>query len=176
MIRKGNKEDVETVAWTVLTALDMDTGHLDWIKDSCADERSMYSWNKAFVALVDGKPVGSIVSYSGDDYKALREYTWKNLWHDVDLDTIRATEIETYPGEYYLDSLAIKPEYRGHDIGKQLIEAAMSHGRELGYTQFALLVDVGKPRLKAYYESLGFKEDGTVMFFGHRYNRLKKEE
>lgn len=176
MIRKASFKDVAIVAWTVLTALDMDADDFDWVKTSCADELSMYSWNKSIVAYVDGKPVGSIISYPGDDYDALRQYTWKNLWNDIDAETIRATEVEAYPKEYYLDSMAIKPEYRGYGIGKKLIEAAINHGRELGYTKFTLLVDVAKFRLKAYYESMGFKEVGNMMFFGHRYYRMLKDE
>ncbi len=175
-IHKASPKDIETVAWTVLTALDMEAGDLDWVKESCSDEMSMYSWNKSIVACVDGKPVGAIISYTGDDYDALRHYTWKNLWDDIDAETIRATEVEAYPGEYYLDSMAIKPEYRGYGIGRKLIEAAINHGRELGYRKFTLLVDVAKPRLKDYYESMGFKEVGNMMFFGHRYYRMIKKD
>lgn len=167
---------LDTVAWTVLPALDMDAEDLEWVKESCSDEMSMYSWNKSIVAYVDGKPVGSIISYAGDDYGALRQYTWKNLWNDIDVETICATEIEAYPGEYYLDSMAIKKEYRRYGIGRKLIEAAIDHGRELGYMKFSLLVDVAKPQLKAYYESMGFEEVDNIMFFGHRHNRMIKND
>lgn len=175
-VHKASPKDIETVAWTVLTALDMDTQDLEWVKESCADELTMYSWNKSIVALVDGKPVGAIISYPGDDYDALRQYTWKRLWNDIDSETIRKTEIEAYPGEYYLDSMAIQPEYRGLSIGKSLIESAIEKGRSLGYKKFTLLVDCNKPRLKAYYESMGFQENGEMTFFGHRYKRMMKNE
>lgn len=52
-VRKASYEDVEIVAWTVLTALDMDAEDLEWVKESCSDEISMYSWNKSIVAHVD---------------------------------------------------------------------------------------------------------------------------
>ena len=175
LIEKASRKEIEVVAWTVLTALDMEASELDWVKASCADEQSMYSWNKSIVAYVDGKPVGSIISYAGDDYDALRQYTWKSLWNDMDEDAIRATEVEAYPGEYYLDSLAVKSEYRGYGIGKRLIEAAIEHGKALGFAKFTLLVDAGKPRLQAYYEHMGFQETGEMTFFGHRYKRMMKE-
>lgn len=168
--------DVRIVAWTVLTALDMDTDRLDWMMESCADPKSMYSWNKAIVAMADGRTVGCIVSYSGDDYAALRQYTWPRLWQDADPETIRNSAVEAFPGEYYLDSLAVLPEYRGHDIGRILIEAAMERGRRLGYSRFTLLVDCHKQRLQRYYESLGFREIGEVMFFGYRYKRMLRED
>lgn len=175
-IYKASPKNVETVAWTVLTALDMDTHDLGWVKESCADELSMYSWNKSIVACVDGKPVGAIISYPGDDYDALRQYTWKCLWKDIDSDTIIKTEVEAHPGEYYLDSMAILPDFRGLSIGKSLIESAIKQGKSLGYKKFTLLVDCNKPRLKAYYESMGFQENGEMTFFGHRYKRMMKNE
>lgn len=171
-IRKARKEDTEYVAKTVLTALDMDTSDLEWVKASCADPKSMYSWNKSLIAEDAGKPIGCIVSYKGDDYQDLREYTWSRLWTGTDPEMIRNTAIETYPGEYYLDSLAIEPEYRGKGLGKMLMKAAMQEGRTLGYDKFSLLVALEKPRLKDYYASLGFKEANDVNFFGHRYKRM----
>lgn len=178
IIKNANLTDNElgTIAWTVLTALDMDAEDLKWVKESCSDEMSMYSWNKSIVAHVNGKPVGVIISYPGDNYDALRQYTWKRLWKDIDSETIRHTEVEAYPGEYYLDSMAILREYRGFSIGKSLIEAAIEQGKSQGYKRFTLLVDCNKPRLKAYYESMGFKENGEMTFFGHRYKRMMKDE
>lgn len=174
IIRKATPADTEYVAKTVLTALDMDTSDLEWVKASCADPQSMYSWNKSLIAEEDGKQIGCIISYSGDDYQKLREYTWNRLWEGVDPNTIKQSAIEAYPGEYYLDSLAIEPEYRGNGLGKKLMQAAIAYGKDLGYDKFALLVSVEKPRLKEYYSSLGFDDDNDVNFFGHRYKRMLK--
>ncbi len=174
-IRKAREEDSEFVAKTVLTALDMDTSDLEWVKASCIDPLSMYSWNKSLIAEEDGKPIGCIISYSGDDYQNLREYTWSRLWKGVDPAAIRQSAIETYPGEYYLDSLAIEPEYRGRALGKKLMEAAIEEGKNLGYKNFSLLVAVEKPRLKDYYASLGFEDSNEVNFFGHQYQRMIKQ-
>lgn len=174
IIRKATEKDTEYVAKTVLTALDMDTSDLEWVMASCADPKSMYSWNKALIAESDGLPIGCIIAYRGDDYLPIREYTWSRLWKGVDPEVIRKSAIETYPGEYYLDSLAIEAEHRGHGLGKELMRAAMDYGASLGYRKFALLVAVEKPRLKDYYASLGFQEVGEVNFFGHQYHRLVK--
>lgn len=175
IIRKATLSDAEYVAKTVLTALDMGTSDLEWVKESCADPQSMYSWNKSLIAEDEGKPVGCIISYSGDDYQKLRDYTWSRLWKGVDPAEIKQTAIETYPGEYYLDSLAIEPEYRGNGLGKRLMESAIRQGKGLGYDKYALLVAEGKLRLKEYYASLGFEEAGDVNFFGHRYKRMLRQ-
>lgn len=175
IIRKAREEDIEFVAKTVLTALDMDTSDLEWVKASCSDPKSMYSWNKSLIAEDDGKPIGCIISYSGDDYQALREYTWSRLWSETDPEMIKNTAIEAYPGEYYLDSLAIEPEYRGHGLGKVLMKAAMQEGKSLGYDNYALLVALEKPHLKDYYALLRFKDAEDVNFFGHRYKRMVRK-
>ncbi|MDE5871849.1 MAG: GNAT family N-acetyltransferase [Muribaculaceae bacterium] len=175
IIRKAIASDTDFVAKTVLTALDMDTSDLEWVRKSCADPKSMYSWTKALIAEEEGKPIGCIISYRGDDYLPIREYTWSRLWEGVDPEVIRKSAIEAYPGEYYLDSLAVEPEYRGHGLGKCLMQTAMEHGASLGYRRFALLVAVEKTRLKEYYASLGFREAGEVNFFGHQYYRMLKE-
>ncbi|MDE6023739.1 MAG: GNAT family N-acetyltransferase [Muribaculaceae bacterium] len=174
-IRRATEDDSETVARTVLTALDMDTSNMEWVKQSCGDPQSMYSWNKSLIAEADGKPIGCIISYKGDDYQTIREYTWSRLWKDLDPETIKNTAIETYPGEYYLDSLAINPEYRGNGLGKDLMLAAIDYGKTLGYEKFSLIVALEKPHLKDYYATLGFVEENEVDFFGHRYKRMVKK-
>lgn len=175
-LKEANINNVETVAWTVLTALDMDTSDMGRIVVSCSDEKSMYSWRNSIVACDGDEVIGCIICYEGDRYEALWQYTWGNLWSDIDEEFIKNTPAEAHPGEFYLDSMAIKPEYRGRGIGKRLIEAALKKGRKLGYKKFSLLVDVEKTRLKAYYETIGFCESGKMMFFGHQYGIMRYVE
>lgn len=173
-LREATREDVPLVAWAVLTALDMPTDDMEEILASCADEKSMYSWCNSLIACVGGMPVGCIVSYDGDHYEEVREYTWSRLWDDFDREEILNTPAETHPGEYYLDTMAIKAEARGRDIGKMLMLAAIERGKSLGYNRFSLIVDINKPRLKKYYETLGFQKSGEILFFGHNYYTMTK--
>lgn len=172
-IRKAKKDDVRFVAWTVLTALDLDDSQLEKTMQSCADTESLYSWTHALIAEdSDGTPQGCIVSYRGDDYMRMREHTWPTLWTDVDPELVRNTPPETQPGEYYLDSMAIVEESRGHDFGKRLMQAAIEEGRRAGYRQFALIVDIDKPRLRDYYTTLGFQPDRELQFLTHRFTKM----
>lgn len=120
-IRDAKIEDVEIVAWTVLTALDMETDEMKKFIDSCSDESTMYSWKNSIVALVDGVTVGSLIAYDGRRYQQLRHHTWDSLWDDMDKDYLSKVEAEARDGEFYLDSMAIRPEYRGMGIGRMLI-------------------------------------------------------
>jgi ribosomal protein S18 acetylase RimI-like enzyme len=199
-ITPAEPEDAPFVAWTVLTALDIDPEGRDDITRCCSDPRSMYSWRHALIARAGGRPVGCIISYDGADYVAMREYTWSRYWSGFSLEEIRRVALETYPGEYYLDSLAILPEYRGrrveevyvhtgsgaadvsheapqyrgHRIGEALIREAMAQASHRGYSDYALIADIAKPNLQAYYKSIGFTEQEEILFFNHRYKRMKR--
>lgn len=172
-IRDAKIEDVEIVAWTVLTALDMETDEMKKFIDSCSDESTMYSWKNSIVALVDGVVVGSLIVYDGRRYQQLRHRTWDSLWDDMDKDYLSKVEAESRDGEFYLDSMAIRPEYRGIGIGRMLIEYAIEKGKRLGFAYSCLLVDKDKPKLEAYYQTMGFERFGEMEFFGHDYYRMR---
>jgi ribosomal protein S18 acetylase RimI-like enzyme len=172
-IERAEAEDAPFVAWTVLTALDMAADDLQLVTECCARTDSIYSWRRAWVAKVAGRCVGCLVAYDGADYGDLREATWRRLWADDGVDFSRVA-METGPGEFYLDSMAVLPEFRGREIGKKLICAAIGHAEALGFRRFGIIVDVGKPRLFAYYRTLGFAPRDVIPFFGHQYNRLQK--
>lgn len=172
-IRPATVKDAPLIAWVVLTALDLDVSDPGPTASSCADEKSLYSWRNTLVAEDDsGRPIGAIISYPGDDYMRMREYTWPSLWTDIDPEAIRNTPREALPGEFYLDSMAILPEARGNGLGKQLMLAAMERGRRLGYDRFALIVDVDKPHLRDYYASLGFRPAGPLRFITHDFTKM----
>ena len=182
----------------------------------CARPDTLYSYTRTRVACVDGRPVGSLTAYSGDDYLPLRDLTWGllNSIFDgsalpekesqnvlpgtnhavVDAPTesvdneyvggrIPLQDPECLPGEFYLDSMAILPEFRGKvyeyagstdRIGHILMLDGIEEGRRKGFPRISLIVDKSKPRLKSYYSALGFRPDGEILFFGHLYDRMIK--
>lgn len=173
MIEAATQADVELVAWTVLTALDLSADDLTRAVGCCSDPRSIYSWRRALVAKVDGRAVGCIIAYDGADYLRLRERSWAMIWPEFDASRLKGIALETGAGEFYLDSMAILPQFRGRGLGKALMLAAIAQGRQRGFRQFALIVDVDKPRLQQYYQSIGFTPADSIDFFGHRFNRLR---
>lgn len=82
------------------------------------------------------------------------------------------TEFETGPGEYYIDSLAILPAYRGFGIGRELIYDAMEEARKNGLRQVGLIVECSKPLLRDYYAELGFVPVREMNAFGDRYLKM----
>ena len=115
----------------------------------------LYSYKYTRVAEIDGTPVGSLLSYPGDIYRGLREKTFAELWPEF-FDTYGDSDQETDPGEYYLDSLAVLPAYRGRGIGRALLLDGIRKGESMGYNRITLVADSDMPHLIRLYESIGF--------------------
>ena len=175
-LRPAIMEDAPFVAWTVLTALDLPTDDITMALRACQRDDTLYSWRHATLAVDGDKPVGCLVAYEGARYAEMRERTWNLIWgRDDNATSFAGVELETYPGEYYLDSMAILPQYRGKGIGRQLLLHAVEQGKRLGCSCSCstLIVSTDKPRLQVHYQSIGFTECGSIEFFGHKYNRMK---
>ena len=81
---------------------------------------------------------------------------------------------ETGPGDFYYDSVAVDPSYRGSGIGSALFDAMDRRAAELGFDVAGLLVDLDNPAAERLYERLGFRTVGEKDFFGHRMKHKQK--
>ena len=132
---------------------------------------SQYSYKNTFVAVVSGKVVGVAVNYDGGRLKRLRrafiaaakEYLGKD---HTDIDD------ETQPGELYLDSLAVLPEYRRQGIAKKLVMTTKKKAEKMHLPCVGLLVDKDNPEGEAFYSSIGFCYVGDNHWGGHSMNRF----
>lgn len=77
-------------------------------------------------------------------------------------------EDESEAGEYYLDSLAVLPEYRGRGIGRKLLEHGIGRGTSQNLT-VTLAVDSINDKAQRLYRSLGFSHQRDIFIFGHTY-------
>ncbi len=180
-IRKATIEDAGTIALNVMAAMDFDvfSGPLNEdlarlhtkLTDICAREDTLYSWKNTLVACVDGTVIGSLTSYNGADYVRMRDVTFGLVkerlgWVPPMVDD------ETKEGEWYLDSLAVLPEFRKKGVARFLINQSLETGEALGFTLASLIVLASAERLIAFYESCGFTPDGHLDCFGHDYLRM----
>ena len=134
-------------------------------------EDLLYSYRYTRVAEMDGTPVGSLLSYPGEIYRVMRHKTFSELWPDLaQMDA--ESEMETGPGEYYLDTLAVLPSYRHHGIGKALLVDGIQKGESLGYDRIALVADSDMPHLVRLYESIGFVPADHRHAFGVDFQRM----
>ncbi len=171
-IKNASKADVESIAWVVCQAIDYEceTIPADLIT-VCSSEDTLYSWTHARLLMVDGKVAGGYISYDGRDYMRFRENTLKLC--PPTIEGIAEAEAECSSDEYYLDSMALLPAYRGLSLSRHLILDAIQGAKEKGYERVSLIAAHAKPGLVRYYESFGFCKCGSLTFFGEDYWRMR---
>ena len=176
-IKEASVSDAVFVADCVLCAIglyDFDVRPEQYRRfaEVCRMEDTLYSYRNALIVSVDGVDAGCIVAYPGDNYEEVREKTFKAIESKCGTKISMNYDMETGPGEYYLDSLAVVPSFRGHGLGHVLMKAQIERGRALGYSRLSLIVDKTHPRVRAYYCELGFRNEGEVVFADIAFDRM----
>ena len=182
-LRDATSDDAPFIARVVLAGIDMldidavlpdeQRAIYEHLMDICRMDDTLYSYLNTRIAEVDGNRVGALVAYDGARYAALRAKTFGLVQQTSGMDLSR-NAMETGPGEFYLDSMAVLSDYRGLGIGKMLISDRMDYVLRNGFQKGTLLVDKDKPRLQHYYQSLGFVFVEEMFVFGSWYNKLGK--
>lgn len=188
-LRPATEADAPFVAMVISEALDDDIMELyeqsgnripesrrermDFIETVVNNSDNLYTWHHATMAVnAEGVAVGALLAYPGDDYTRRREVSFRLfasfIKNSFDPDKMDA---ETKPGEYYLDSLAVLPSYRGRGIGRMLLQAGIDKANSLGRPAILACApeNLGAKHL---YESMGFKETYIYSLFGHPYHRM----
>lgn len=136
----------------------------------CRREDVLYSWRNTLIAEADGTDLGMVTAYDGRYYRGWREMTLSLVREHLGVE-FPGMEDEAVPGEYYVDSLAVLPEFRGRGVGRALLQCAITQGHELGL-KVTLAVEYDNDRAQHLYRSLGFAPDGNLFIFGHDYQKM----
>ena len=184
-LRDATSDDAPFIARVVLAGIDMldidaklpdeQRAIYEHLMDICSMDDTLYSYWNTRIAEVDGNRVGALVAYDGARYAALRAKTFGLVQQTSGMDLSR-NAMETGPGEFYLDSMAVLSDFRGLGIGKMLMRDRMDYALRNGFQKVTLLVDKDKPRLQHYYESLEFAFVEEMFVFGSWYNKLAKSK
>ena len=175
--------DAPFVAWGVCCALHTHptSEKLEFISHHVCSRgpEVLYSYRNALLAFDGNKPVGLCLSYDGAGYHERRLTTFAlfsedNETNDDEVQGMDLTnaEDETCAGEYYIDSLAVIPEYRGRGIARHLMQRHIEHAATLGIPLATLLVDPDNPPALRLYESLGFKYHSDCYAFGMTFTKM----
>ena len=140
----------------------------DFIASFVAREGNIYSYENIVVAETEGVIAGIMCAYNGDDYQRLKEPVLAHLGKDSYFKDV----IETPGGEYYIDSVAVSPDYRGRGIARMLFDSHLQRASKAGFSKAGLIVDVDKPEAERLYLSIGFRMDGYSDFFSHRMKHM----
>lgn len=138
---------------------------------------SQYSYRNSLVAqAAGGETAGIVVAYDGSILIEARRLFFRLAkerlgWDIFEMVPDGEPEVETDPSEYYLDSLAVWPQFRGRGVATALIAAVKARAREAG-KPVGLLCDEHNHRARRLYESLGFHEIGKRPFAGELMSHL----
>ena len=125
--------------------------HMDgvpsFLKKHGARENTLYSWQNTRLLRCDGKLAGGLISYDGATHEERR----RNTWVLPDGRQFNSGDVpETVAGEYYLDSLAIIPEFRGPGLWKMLFDDAIETAKEKGFHRVTLICEESYPKLATF--------------------------
>lgn len=167
-IREATRDDAPLIATAVCMAIGYPTTHAIYpvFEELARSEVAQYSYLNALVVEVDGQSAGAIVGYDGARLEELRAPIFPLL--ERHLGSTLQIEDETEAGEFYIDSVAVLPQFRGTGVGRQLLIAMRNRAFDAGHERVGLLVDFDNPRAEKLYNSLGFQRVGKKRFLGHR--------
>ena len=130
------------------------------------------SYKNVYVYKRDDVIIAAMCAYFGGDTAKLdREISQhlKALGKDAQI------EKECFNDEFYIDSIAVDEKFRGQGLAKELILHSFAKAKELGHKKVSLIVDVNKPKVRKFYESLGFKFNTKKIINLHEYDHMIKE-
>lgn len=189
IIREATPQDSARIAEAIIMAIgdqlaeSLANGHdLQSVTDvfTLLAERddSQYSYRNSMIAeTADGAVAGVVVAYDGSILIEARRLFFalakeKLGWDICDIVADGEPEVETDPSEYYLDSLAVWPAFRGKGIATKLINEAGLRARK-AHKPLGLLCAPHNDNAKRLYLNLGFKEIGKRPFAGEEMAHLQ---
>lgn len=183
IIRNAKITDSEAIAALLLLAMEdiiykfigkRDQAEaLNFMKHFVSAENNQYSYQNCVVAESSGIIAAALNLYDGGELARLREpvinYVRSNFNKDFN------PEDETQAGEYYIDSLGVRPELQGRGIGAQLLQFVIDKYVTRQRKTLGLLVDEENPDARKLYLKLGFKTAGIKTLVGKRMEHLQIE-
>lgn len=136
-------------------------------------QNNRLSYENIVVADIYGNAIGILLAYPGEkgtelDRPILEKLRKKNKNAEITLDK------EADAGDFYIDTLAVDPEFQGYGIGSSLLKHAEELAKDQGYSRISLNVDKDNPSAKRLYERLGYKEKKIVIINKQPYDYMVK--
>lgn len=135
-------------------------------------ETNRLSYKNVYVYKRDDVIIAAMCAYFGGDAAQLDSEISQHL---KALGKDAQIEKECFDDEFYIDSIAVDEKFRGQGFAKELILHSFAKAKELGHKKVSLIVDVNKPKVRKFYESLGFKFNTKKIINLHEYDHMIKE-
>ncbi len=185
MIRFATKEDGLAIARLVLVILkDMELPFLELvgedetvaiIAEAVKDPSYRYGYQRGLVKEIDGQVAGIAFGYPSEDEPFIDQPLSKVLAKFAIEDLKLFIDPETFPDEWYLDTICVAEQFRGRGVGSELLAALDQLARREQKQRIGLCVDQANPDAQRLYERQGFQVVGEQLISGHMYNHMQKE-
>jgi ribosomal protein S18 acetylase RimI-like enzyme len=180
--RQANTIDASKIAKLMLFAMDKivydfigeknENKAIDFLVELIKKENNQYSYqNITIFENENNEIVGMTNIYDGAKLNELRKPVLDLLEQKFN-QTIHPQD-ETEKGEFYIDTIAVFPEYRGLGIGQKILdyiinEYAINQNKIIG-----LLVDLDNPNAKRLYTNKGFVKVGEKQLMNEYHEHLQ---
>ena len=182
MIKKAQKQDakicikllnlaMEDIAYK-LSGYDDPAKSDEILEKFFVSETNRLSYKNVYVYKRDEQIIAAICAYFGGDVAQLDSEISQHL---KALGKDAQIEKECFDDEFYIDSIAVDEKFRGQGLAKELILHSFARAKELGHKKVSLIVDINKPKVRKFYESLGFKFNTKKIINLHEYDHMIKE-
>lgn len=178
LIRPATLSDAEFIARGFLAAVWVSDEEMEKLLPSCTElammDDTLYSWRNALIAQWDGIDAGVLISYDGATYRDAARLTF-GIVRDRGGEDFTNMEQEAEPGEWYIDTLSVLPEFRRKGIATELLRCGIQLGVECPATERATLyVDPDHQWVVNLYKSVGFQLAGEAFIFGQMYRKMQR--
>lgn len=182
-IRKARPEDAEIAVPLIIDAIGDIAEQMTGEKDDKAvtqqliqlfqREDNRHSYLNTVIAEQEDGITGVMVLYSGTDAIELDA----NLVSWLRKKTGEPVVIppEARKDEFYIDTVCVNPDFRGHGIGSTLLEHAEKVARQEGFSKAALNVELEKEAAIRLYERIGYHIAEPWVIYGGNFHHMVKQ-
>ncbi|MQS76821.1 GNAT family N-acetyltransferase [Companilactobacillus halodurans] len=183
MLRYARKEDADQILPILFQIFDEmeldvfkevgDKKMAEVIKEGFFQPGYRYGLENILVNEIDGKVVAIMVGYPEELEDNIDAPLIKIMHKHGIKENNLFNDKEAWPGEWYLDSFAIAPEYQGKGIGTKTMEEFIDVVKKRGEKILSLNVDVTNEAAKHVYDKTGFKKVGQLYIGSHLYDHMQ---
>lgn len=185
MIRFAKKTDTHEIADLIMVILeDMELPLIQQLgsetvksllMQAMANPAYRYGYSQGLVLEQGGEIAGVAFGYPDEAEETIDEpFSAVLAANGLDATQKLFVDKESFPDEWYLDTISVNETYRGQGVGSQLLEALPLLAEKANKSCIGLSVDVANPKAKKLYERQGFIVVGERWLSGHLYEHMQK--
>jgi ribosomal protein S18 acetylase RimI-like enzyme len=169
-LTKGNTEDnvtplILSAAKSVFTSFDIGE-ETDICNYLYKQDNNKFSYQNTLVLKDQNNIIGIVIIYDANSEKSLAK-TQEDLLFKKYNKKVIVENNESIPDTFYIDTLAVNPNYRNQQYGTKILTTLQQE-----YKTLSLLVDNRNEKALSLYQKLDFKIISTHQMFGGTYHKM----